>query len=159
MDIKYLIKLRDNPTISWVSQNVTFDRTQMAMEEIETLEASYNHGDIFPAALRELLFLAGKHCYVLDYGIYDTQSEMQEAVRSWLPDHNKQISRRFFAIDVYNAYDQFVLIYLDEGVDDPQVYEAALYSKETIWIEALDYKLSEFIDKLIIRLLSGYNPF
>jgi hypothetical protein len=159
MDIKYLTKLRDNPTIFWINQNVTFDLTPMKMEEIVTLETGYNNGNIFPAALRELLFLAGNYCYVLDYGIYDTRSEMQDEVRSWLADHNKQISRRFFAIDIYNAYDQFVFIYLDEGVNDPEVHVAVLYSKETIWIKALNYKLSEFIDRRIIRLLAGYNPF
>ena len=161
MDIKYLTILTDYPTMT-SSTGYVKRLEPISLDEIVRLESAYNNGNMFPTALRELLYLAGSYCYVLDFGIYDTQFDMQVAVRSWLTDHNKAISRPFFAIDVYNAYDQFLFIYLDEGVDDPMVFQAVLYNKsndETQFSYSLNTQLSKYIEGGISMLLSGYNPF
>jgi hypothetical protein len=66
MEIKYLKELELNPTL----RNQTIK--PIPESEISELEQLYNDGKEFPLALRELLFLAGSYCYVLDYGIDDT---------------------------------------------------------------------------------------
>ncbi len=127
--------------------------------EIEELEKLYNHGSLFPQALRELLYLAGADCYVLDYGLNETQKEMQEAAQEWLDDSGKAISRPFYVIDVYNARDQFLYIYLDEG-EDPVIYSAFLSDRSGVaTFTALEFKLSAFINMKIEAVKMGRNPF
>ncbi|MEZ2337822.1 hypothetical protein AB6735_19395 [Mucilaginibacter sp. RCC_168] len=160
MDIKYLIQLKNHPTIKEKSTDYVNKLKPLTEAEIVSLEVRYNDEKTFPAALRELLYLAGNDCYVLDYGLSDSQEEMQEDGRKWLVKHNKTINRPFFVIDVYNGSNQFLFVYLDEG-DDPLVYEAVLYDKTTGWIHCLNnnVQLSEFIDNQLLRLLSDQNPF
>ena len=115
MDITYLKQLeRTRNKNSWINESIS-------LEEIKQLEQIYNNNKPFPKALRELLFLAGNYCIVLDYGLNDTQQELQEFVRENMQEENRIITRPFYAIDVYNAGDQFLFVYLDEG-DDPEVY-------------------------------------
>lgn len=161
MNIEYLTQLSNNPTVSDAATGVVDTLSPITMDEILTLESNYNNGNTFPVVLRELLFLAGESCYVLDYGVYGNQTHIQNAVRSWLIKSNRQISRPFFAIDVYNSYSQFLFVYLDEGIDDPLVRQAILYSKATdsSWSTSIDYTLSEFINRRMTYLLNGYNPF
>jgi len=131
------------------------------MEDIQSLEGEYNRGSPFPTSLRELLFLAGEDCYVLDYGLSDSPAEMQQAVRRWLIRTNRSISGPFYAIDTYNGTGQFLFVYLNEGHEDPVVYEAVLYdSNDGIsWIHSLDKTLSEYINYNVLKVLSGGNPF
>lgn len=162
MDIKYLTVLSNYPTITNANTGYVKTLEPISLDEIVQLEATYNSGNLFPTALRELLYLAGGYCYGLDFGIYDTQSDMQEAVRSWLVDHNKTISRPFFAIDVYNAYDQFLFVYLDEGTADPTVSGAGLFddsNDERVFINLSTTTLSKYIEGCVTKILSGYNPF
>lgn len=159
MDINFLQQLRDNP--SAYPNDTDFKDTiePISIEEIESLEQVYNGGNQFPKALRELLYLAGNSCYVLDHGQYDTQQNMQTAVREWLVKYSKTITRPFFAIDVYNAKEQFLYVYLDEG-DNPFVYQAYLPERRDILPFAnLNKKLSEYINGLINTVKQGYNPF
>ncbi|MCR8558958.1 hypothetical protein KXD93_14975 [Mucilaginibacter sp. BJC16-A38] len=130
------------------------------MDQIIALEASYNGGRPFPTVLRELLYIAGQNCYVLDYGPNDSQNELQEWVReSLLADNDRQISRPFFAVDMYGG-DKFLFVYLDEGKDDPDLYEATPYDEpEAIWISYINGTLSTLINNRLINILSGYNPF
>lgn len=126
------------------------------------MELLYNNGIPFPTALKELLFLAGDDCYVLDYGLTTDRKEMQDDARLWLSEFNRNITRPFFVIDIYNAGDQFLFVYLDEHPQDPTVYSAYLPEQtyEALpWIHSLNNKLSEFINYRIEKTKSGLNPF
>ncbi len=90
---------------------------------------------------------------------------MQQSARDGFTDFDRtglSIERPFYVIDVYNAGDQFLFVYLDEGKDDPIVYEAVLevnpYSDRP-WIHPLGKVLSAFLNFRLKKLLSGYNPF
>lgn len=155
MQIEYLKELEKNP---YRFGKPNFNNEAIPETEIIHLEQLYNNGNTFPKALRELLFLAGDYCYILDYGISESQEELQEYVREYLDETNKTITRPFFVIDVYNAGDQFLLVYLDEG-DDPPVYEASYYENPSSWIRLLSYNLSKFIYNKIVRVKEGRNPF
>jgi len=154
MNIEKLIALRDNPIKIGISQN--FENKPISFNEILVLEQHYNQGHPFPKALRELLFLAGEYCYVMDFGIGGSQQEMQDDARTCLIELNYSINRPFFVVDVYNGGEQFLFVYLDEEVDDPIIYEAYLYPLE---VRSLGKKLSDFIEFRINKVKQGYNPF
>ncbi len=154
MDITYLKQLERTPNKnSWINESIS-------LEEIKQLEQIYNNNKPFPKALRELLFLAGNYCIVLDYGLNDTQQELQEFVRENMQEENRIITRPFYAIDVYNAGDQFLFVYLDE-VDDPAVYQASYEdrSDRPNWINKVTPTLSNFVNRKIERVKKGQNPF
>ena len=161
MHIEYLQILVDNPKIKVPNYDAWRYNEPIDITEIEVLERIYNNGLPFPKALRELLFIAGKRCYVLDYGLFDSQDEMQQGARRWLTAYgrNFNIERPFFVIDVYNAGGQFLFVYLDEESESPMVYEALLSESEEPWIKRLGWNLSPFIRRLTNDLLNGYNPF
>ncbi|QEM06370.1 SMI1/KNR4 family protein [Mucilaginibacter rubeus] len=161
MEIKYMKLLNDNLSVTAPNTGIKEAVSPISVEEIIALENKYNGGRLFPAALRELLFLAGGDCYVLDYGINDTQEQMQESSRRFMTigGRNRVISRPFYVIDVYNAGDQFLFVYLDEGKDDPDVYEALIGYRLNDWIHLVKSPLSALIDGRIKRFLSGGNPF
>ncbi|TFF33771.1 hypothetical protein [Mucilaginibacter psychrotolerans] len=157
MEIELLQNLKDNPNLS------LFENKGISLQEITLLESVYNNGNPFPTALREMLFLAGEFCAVFDFGLEETQQEMQEAARSPMPKYNREILRPFYVVDVYNAGSQFLFVYLDENQFDPIIYEAVLHERHndsTPWIHALlDRTLSQFIDSRLERLKRGENPF
>jgi hypothetical protein len=164
MKIKVLKILKDNPAITSPGGYVR-KLDPITMEEIINLEEAYNKGNPFPIALRELLYLAGKSCYVLDHGHFYTQTEMQIGARSWMTKYgrNFHIDRPFFVIDVYNAGDQFLFVYTDEPEDDPMVYEAlfdqSFVEREGYFTYSLERRLAEYLEFCIDRLKRGYNPF
>ncbi|WP_316829686.1 SMI1/KNR4 family protein [Pedobacter aquatilis] len=161
MNIEYQKKLRDFPSRNAGSQNYTGTNQPISLEEIQLLEQHYNNSNTFPKALRELLFLAGNYCYVLDYGIWNTQEEIQNYVRENMTELNRTISRPFYAVDIYNQGDQFLFIYLDED-DDPKVYEGAYYNNSDFpdWIHPIAVRsLSDLINQRIQRTQQGRNPF
>jgi hypothetical protein len=159
MEIIFLNQLKDNPSAYPNKEDYKGTIEAISVQEIESLEQLYNKGTTFPKALRELLFLAGNYCYVLDTGWYDTQQELQEASRKKLLKYDKDITRPFFVIDIYNASEQFLYVYLDEG-DNPFVYQAYLPTRnDIIPFSSLNKRLSEYIDSLIERVKQGYNPF
>ncbi|WP_113638716.1 hypothetical protein [Nubsella zeaxanthinifaciens] len=155
MEIKYLSYLKDNP----VEKGVTRDwkNQPIPLTEIEQLEALYNNNTPFPKALRELLFLTGNSCYLLDFAIFN-QQQMQEHVRKYLNYGNKTITRPFYAIDVYHASDQMLFVYLDQG-DDPIVWNALYEYPIDKWLEPTGLKISEFITSRINSVKKGMNPF
>lgn len=154
MEINYLGILKDNPT-RWGTVEMTNEPLSELI--ILSLEHIYNGGEPFPVVLRELLFLAGNYCYVLDYGYNDSQEEMQEWIRDMLLEESMQINDPFFVIDVYGG-SQFLFVYLNQG-NDPIVQSAYHFSNDSNWIKSLPYKLSEYIDILILRTKQGRNPF
>lgn len=161
MQIQYLKILQKYPEIV-VSEDFIVKLEGISEAEIFELETKYNSGTPFPVALKELLFLAGQSCYVLDYGLAESQDELQEFVRENIRDYSDLIiARPFYAIDVYGASDQFLFVYLDSNDPDPSVYWALyhfpMYRTENIGLGS--EKLSVYIEKVTKRLLSGQNPY
>lgn len=161
MDIKYLQILVDNPRIKVPDAEAWWTNEPLDMQEIEALEVTYNGGLTFPTSLRELLYVAGGSCYVLDYAGFGSQNILQQKARSCLTMYgrNFSITRPYFVIDVYNYGDQFLFVYLDEGGSDPMVYQALLDEDEDPWITSLGRTLSRYIESTTRTLLMGYNPF
>jgi len=168
MEIKYQTVLNNNPVIKPTTGDMadgsdySFILKPLTIEEIISLEATYNSGNQLPTALRELLFLAGKRCYVLDYGLNETQEEMQDDAREWLVRYGFSIPRPLFVIDVHRGSDVFLFVYLDEGVNDPIVYQADLDNNldpRYSWIMNLQANLSSFVNARIDYLQRGINPY
>ncbi|MBP4136950.1 SMI1/KNR4 family protein [Flavobacterium geliluteum] len=158
MKIEYLAKLQDNPYENPSDLKNSFIIEGITLNEIQDLEKLYNNGNPFPKVLKELLFLAGNYCYVCDYGIDETQQELQEWVREDMADNGRTISRPFYAFDVYGG-DQFLFIYLDEG-ENPTVYEAHPWITGSNWIKHLDnLTIKSLVDSGIERVKRGENPF
>lgn len=103
---------------------------------------------------------------MLDYGSQtESQNDLQEWAREKMLEYDRTIIRPFYVLDIYNALDQFVFVYLDDG-DDPSVYEG-VYSgiNETRipiidgWIHELRSKLSDYINTSVENVCKGQNPF
>lgn len=163
MEIIYQKQLEKYPSITSPTGGFTDSLRPLTIAQIEQLEHEYNEGKPFPQSLRELLYLAGGYCYVLDYGLNDTQQELQEDTRSYMAEsYNANITSPFYVIDVYNALDQFLFVYLDKDNEAPFVYEAYMPDygrKDKDWLRKFDSNLSQYTDKCMERLLHGYNPF
>jgi hypothetical protein len=162
MDIKYQTTLNNNPMIKSPRTGYIKRLEPLSIDQIEGLETIYNSGNQFPVSLRELLFLAGQSCYVLDYGLNDTQQEMQDDAREWLADRNFSITRPFFVVDIHNGSDSFLFVYLDEGVDDPIVYFYMLDTNpdpDYPNLRATGSSLTALVNKRLSYLQSGINPY
>ncbi|MDY0990342.1 hypothetical protein SOM12_23140 [Flavobacterium sp. CFBP9031] len=156
MKIEYLKKLKENPID--FGELINFEIEGITLNEIEHLEQLYNTGKSFPKVLKELLFLAGKYCYVCDYGPNENQTELQESIREDLLDNERTISRPFYVIDVYSS-ERFMFIYLDEG-NNPTIYTAHPSSETQNWITQLsNLTIKSLIDNRVERAKRGENPF
>lgn len=156
MNIQYLNQLRDNPIRFGNSRN--FPIQGISLQEITQLEQNWNNGNPFPKVLKELLFLAGKDCYVFDYGIGETQQGMQEWGREQMEDNNIVENRPFYIFDFYGGY-HFSFIYLDEG-DNPKAYKGTPYhDPEEGWIKPLTFTIKEYVDSRVQDVQDGLNPF
>lgn len=162
MEIQYLKILQNNPAAYPNDPEYEARIEGVSEETISQLEQKYNNGTPFPKALRELLFLGGKFCYVLDTGRNETPEELQQYVRKKLSRDNLSINKPFYAIDVYNALDQCLVVFFDEG-DDPYVYEVIYdyesYGDEIQFINKLNFRLSEYIKNAVNDVKMGLNPF
>ncbi|WP_112087342.1 hypothetical protein [Flavobacterium lacus] len=136
------------------------------LSEIEQLEQVWNNGNPFPIALRELLFLAGNSCYVLDYGWFDgCGQQMQVDARQWMTEEGMErtITRPFYIIEV-RLLESFLMVYLDEG-DNPYVRNVFLPHEDESslgdlgWLYSTDRTLKNFIDSGIDDVKKGHNPF
>jgi len=160
MDIRYLTQLNDNPTFTSPLSSNVLKLEPLTIDEIHALETTYNAGNAFPAVLRELLYIAGKSCYLFDY-IGKTQDGVQQWARARiLNDNDKEIPRPFYVIDVLGTT-LFSFVYLDENKDDPVVYEALPEDEDEEanpdWIRSLDTALSTLIKDKLTSVLSGYG--
>lgn len=156
MEIKYLTRLRGNPKMDRGGSLPPAINRGLTMEQITTLETKYNSGNPFPVALRELLFLAGDYCYLLD--TYPDIDEHNEYCPDYISRHGGTPTTNVFYIDMIQG-DQFFYIKLDDG-PDPKVY---FYS--TLWesytttgpITTFDIYLSSFINNRLERVSRNEN--
>ncbi|MFK8104580.1 MAG: hypothetical protein AB8G15_18795 [Saprospiraceae bacterium] len=152
MTIQYLKKLQNNPNLS------DFPMEGISIEEIERLEQLYNRGKVFPKVLRELLFLAGKFCAVLDFSIYDSQEEMQAEERAELLEiFNVQIERPHFFVCLA-SHGMPVFMYLDEG-NNPSMYQIRGQPTQERYADHRLGSLDMLINHRITDSLNGKNPF
>ena len=150
MEIQYLKLLKDNPSRD--------GRINMPLSETEILqlEQIYNNSNSFPRVLKELLFLAGEYCIVMDYGISNNQHDFQEFVREDLLEFGKIFTRPFFAVETYSN-DYVIFLYLDEG-DNPRLYrvfynDAAADFEQPI--KQLNHTLLSLINNRVQRVKEG----
>ncbi|MBE9586013.1 hypothetical protein IM792_16290 [Mucilaginibacter sp. JRF] len=155
MEISYLKSFRDTPSLG----DLNLKNESISVASIVNLQVLYNSGRPFPIALRELLFLAGAFCLVLDYGDAESQQELQDEAREWLRNENRSISRSFFVIEVINGGDQFLFVYLDEG-EDPYVNRVSFSKSISIqWNITTGKTLSQLCDSRMERIKRGESMY
>lgn len=149
MEIKYLQKLEEYPARWPNDEGYRAEIISLSLDEIVMLEAAYNNDNHFPKALRELLYLAGDFCYLLESIPWEPggdtyQVSLQQSVARDIEDMGLNITRPFFGIDL--AYPgNFRMVYLDEG-DDPIVYAV---DEKNNTLEPSDKTLSQLINHII----------
>ncbi|MBB6369409.1 hypothetical protein [Chryseobacterium shigense] len=152
MDIQYLNILLKYPEIDGDTNK------GMPESDIILLEQTYNKGNSFPKVLKELLFLAGNYCYALDYGIYDSQNEMQREERLELLDvYNLLISRSLFFICLA-SHGLPVFMFLDEG-DNPPLNQLANNPVPEKYFNSVNGTLPMLIEGRIRNHIKGFNMF
>jgi hypothetical protein len=156
MEIEYLKMLRDNPAMYPNDIDYKGEIRGIPLTEIEQLEQTWNNGNPFPKALRELLFLAGEFCYVFSYGI-STQQALQQRFRMQMEEENRVLNKPFYVMDIWGP-DQFYFVYLDEG-DNPYIYEAIPYENKPNWFKKTDFKIKSKSEHRIARVKRGENPY
>lgn len=171
MEIKILKELKENFTrdgffnqpLGYIEATANhpddpFDEA-ITIQKISELEDTYNNGNPFPRALKELLYLAGDYCIVLDYSPKDSAGDLQEDVREELERCGYSISRPFFCFDSLSAYtnNEFAFVYTDVTVDDPLIYIANM--KKKIIKDESGGTLSQFINSRLEDVKKGFNPF
>lgn len=150
MTIQYLKRLKENNKRNFVDDG-------MSLSEITQLEQLYNNGNSFPLVLKELLFLAGKFCNYLDYGVYDSQQELQDEERLELLElEGITISRPHFFVDLC-ATGQPVFMFLDEG-DNPELCQIINHPTQANYFRRVG-TLKQIIESRIQNYLNGFNPF
>lgn len=160
MDIEFLKVLQNNPNLE-INNSGHFSKIEgTSILEIQQLEQAWNGGKEFPKSLRELLYLAGKKCYCVDYNIWESQQEMQVELRDMMQEEGHHFSRPFYIIDNYGG-DQFCFVYLDEDQRNPNVYQ---YTTDAInrgrpLDMKLGYSLQRMIEMGVEAVKEGRNPF
>jgi hypothetical protein len=152
MNIRLLNDLRDFSNVD------DFSNVGLGEEEIIALENLYNSGQPFPTSLRELLYIAGSFCYLLEYGICKTQQELQHRGITILNDNELIMSRPYYVIDL--GTDGFTYVYLDDDKNDPTLF--SVYTDNN-YNEGHFYSSRQTLSKIILKRLenvkNGYTPF
>ena len=131
----------------------------LSLERIEALEQAYNNGNPFPRGLRELLYLAGDDCNVLDYST-DTAEKLQQRARQKLTSYGMTtLTRPFYCIDTMGGYASaaFTFVYTDVPGEDPLLYSAYLDENRVQGFEGAF--LSAYINVKLDNIKQGRNPF
>lgn len=162
MEIVYLKNLQNNPKQYTNDTENQMEIQGLTIQEIEQLEQNWNNGSLFPKALRELLYLAGEFCYVLDYNVWEDQQDMQEMLRMYMERSGHSFSRPFFIVDNYGGggAGEFLFVYLDEDQNDPKVYSytSDAIDRGRVLDRYLGYSLSHLINLGITAVKEGRNP-
>ncbi len=159
MDITILRKYDLN------KNNLNLHRLQnpegMSMTEIQDLETALNHGNPFPKAFREYLYIGGKYNALgFNTGLGDFKG-MDTYYKKKVKARGLKIDRPYLIIDSFEGY-IFMFIYLDEG-DNPTVWFCSIdedYDSEdgkSIW-KLPDPNFSALVDDLVNKALKGLTP-
>lgn len=149
MEIEYLQKLEQYPARWPNDKSYKAEIKSLSLDDIMMLETTYNNGTPFPKALRELLYLAGDFCYLLEWNALSPEDEMyqislQNSIARYIDNMGLNITRPSMGIDL--AYSgNFRIVYLDEG-DDPIVYAV---DEKNNSLEPGEKTLSQLINHII----------
>lgn len=157
MEIKYLEQLQKNPIPYPNEKEFSGEIKGISESEITNLEQLYNNGNHFPKVLKELLYLAGKSCYVIDWGPCDTQEKLQEFVREVIQEENHIITRPFYVFDSTSGI--YLFIYLDEG-DNPVYHVMDPYEPDNSkWIKKWNKSIQQLVHDGVELVKEGLPPF
>lgn len=154
MTIKYLNELDE---LNYQDLGFILGNRPISVEEIWNLEQQYNNGKYFPDVLRELLYIAGKGCPLIDIDSF----VLQEEIRTRVLQKGYTISRPFFGFD-YRDRSSFSLVYTDENIHDPKVYHVELSPSEdehTEFLEDSQFTLLGLLNLRIDQVKQGFNPY
>jgi hypothetical protein len=153
MEVKYLKLVADNPSRDG------FTNEGMSEIEIQELERIYNAGKIFPQCLREYLFLAGRYSN-FGFDVMDDIATTNIEARGALQRQKQVIPEPFFVVAQYGGCEYIDFVRLDTNLEDPMVYEAAIYMPaggygRLITDENSTYSLSDCILGNLKLILAG----
>lgn len=154
MTIKYLNELED---LNYQAVGLTLGNRPLNIGEIVNMEQQYNNSNPFPDVLRELLYIAGRGCPLINLN----PSDLQQKIRGGLYEHRHITSRPFIGFD-YRDGSSFSLVYTDENTHDPKVYHVELEHSEdthTEFLENSGFTLLRLIKMRINEVKQGYNPY
>ena len=151
MNIEILKMLEENPTLDG------FTMEGISEAEIAQLEQLYNDGNPFPKVLKEMLFLAGDFCPVLEFCGYNSQQEMQDDVRAEFAEDGFVIDGPHYFVDL-RVLDEPFFIFLDEG-DDPALHQILYDDDNNEYVGEENGTLTVIIEIGIEKYLEGRNPF
>lgn len=152
MEIKYLHILVQYPELDgWKNRGIPEN-------EILLLEHFWNEEKPFPKVLKELLLLAGSFCYALDYGIYDSQIELQQEERKELLNVDNLIIPRplFFVCLASTSLPLF--IFLDEG-ENPPLNQIINHPTAENYYQRTGGTLKTLLESRIKNHFDGYSMF
>ena len=154
MTIKYLQELQN---LDYQSLGRTWVNEPKSTTEILSLEQQYNAGRPFPDVLRELLYIAGNGCPLIEL----RPINLQQQIRSELNESGHSISQNFFGFDFLD-FGSFSLVYTNDNTPDPKVYHVELDPSEeehTEFIEDSDFTLLKLLKHRINKVNQGFNPY
>ncbi|KFF28066.1 SMI1/KNR4 family protein [Chryseobacterium vrystaatense] len=151
MEIKYLKKLKNNPTIN--------RRTIKGISEdaIKKVEKKLNIK--FPDAYKEFLFLAGDYTGGLRLAEGNSsidilvKDDVRKRLEKSMEEFQIPINKPFWAISEKDGFQQFFFFYLHEGTENPSVWFTTYGEGDddpNVLIKLND-TFSQFIDELIDR--------
>ena len=153
--IKYLQELQ---TLDYRSLGrSTWVNEPKSITEILFLEQEYNEGKPFPAVLRELLFIAGNGCPLIELRPENLQQQIRLAVSA----SSHSIPENYLAFDFLD-FSSFSLVYTSQNTEDPKVYHVELSPSEeqhTEFIEDSEFTLLKLLKHRISQVKQGYSPF
>ena len=149
MELKYLKKLEKNKTIG--------HDTIEGVSESEIVKVEQGLNIKFPLAYREFLLLAGEYSGNLQLADGATslaelsKESYMDFMYKQLKKYGPNINRPFWVISEQDGFEQFYFFYLDNKVEDPEVWGVTygLEDENTSVIYSLNKKFSEFISTVI----------
>ncbi|MDA3615835.1 hypothetical protein [Polluticaenibacter yanchengensis] len=157
MEIEYLKQLQNNPIPYPNEKEFNGEIKGISESKITYLEQLYNNGNPFPIVLKELLYLAGKSCYVIDWGPFVKQEELQQFVREVIQEENHIITRPFYVFDSTSGI--YLFIYLDEG-DNPSYHVMDPYEPDSSkWIKKWNKTIQQLVNDGVELVKEGLTPF
>jgi hypothetical protein len=160
MEINYLKDLEARPSRK-EDQSTIRGYTE---SEITALSLQYNNGNSFPRAYHEYLYLAGKYCWAME-GSEGLKEEMS-TFNFHLEVTGIVMDRPFVTFDVTGpGTEGFYIIYLDEGVEDPNVYRVNMgepYERVALGlddIEDMEISFSNYINGCVLWQTDPNNKY
>ncbi len=153
METGYLKFFQQNPR-SDLNNPDTVPNTGMNIQQIFELEQLWNHGNPFPAVVKEFLLIGGIYNWIFEGG---DQKWLRILIDGYGLQVNYSIVRPFLAVTKSFSDPQFFIVFLDEDQSDPDVYELNLYPDDDLFhygvprLEKTGAKLSQTINGAVYK--------